>query len=99
MNSHLFELKLQRRAVAEKLTPDVVLSSLDSNGATTKYGEIVAQVGMQLGLGRAYDYALYYEISRILQRLRRVGRVELIKGVGAGWRLSGPELIARITAP
>jgi hypothetical protein len=99
MSAHLFRLKLQRKVVAEKLSFDVVLDALDPNGATTKYGEVVAQVGTQLGLGQEYDYALYHEVSTVLQRLRRVGRVELVKGAGGGWRISDAERLARGATP
>lgn len=66
------------------LTDEHVLAAMDPNGATTKYGEIVAQLEIQLG----YNGTLLYRTTdRVLQRMRRLGKVELVKGPGAGWRI------------
>lgn len=66
------------------LTNEQVLAAMDPNGATMKYGEIVAQLETML----RYDGTLLYRLAdRVLQRMKRLGRVELVRGAGGGWRI------------
>lgn len=67
------------------LTDDQVLAVLDPSGATMKYGQIVAQLEAVL----PYDgRQLYRAADRVLQRMKRLGKVKLVKGTGGGWRIT-----------
>lgn len=66
------------------LTDAQVLAAMDPNGAPLKYGEIVAQLETAL---RHNGSELYRIADRVLQRMKRLGQVELVKGVGGGWRI------------
>lgn len=65
------------------LTEDMVLAAMDPNGATMKYGAIVAQLESNTGHS---GHELYRWTDRILQAMKRDGRVELVKGYRGGWR-------------
>jgi hypothetical protein len=69
-----------------QLTDEQVVAALP-NGATLKYGEVVQAIRDSASLD---GYALYRAVAPILQRLRREGRVELVRGAGSGWRLPCP---------
>lgn len=77
---------MKRDPKVTDLTDDQVLAAMDPNGATTKFGEIVTELESQLPYG---GYVLYRAADRTLQRMKRGGKVELVKGAGAGWRLLG----------
>jgi hypothetical protein len=69
----------------EDLTAEHVLSVLPApTGSPMKRGAIVAQLATTTGLGDA----LYRKVDSFLQRMRREGRIELVKGRGAGWRVT-----------
>lgn len=68
----------------EELTDDQVIAAMDPNGATMKYGEIVAVLAHYLKLP---SHLLYRYADRRLQSMKASGRVELVKGKGGGWRI------------
>ncbi len=69
-------------------TEEQVLSAMDPGGTTMRYGEIVTQLEIDTRQSRGQ---LYRDVDRILQRMKRAGRVELVKGAGGGWRKSSSE--------
>lgn len=70
---------------AAKVPVEMLLDALDPSGAVMKYGALVARVVHHTGVRRDIVYG---EVGPILQRLKHEGLVELVKGPGAGWRLS-----------
>jgi DNA-binding IscR family transcriptional regulator len=68
---------------ADDLTDTMVISAMCPAGGTMKYGAIVEQLAQSTGL-RGYD--VYRKVDGMLQRMKREGRVELVKGKGGGWR-------------
>lgn len=82
---------MKRDSKVPDLTDDEVLSAMDPNGATMEYGEIVAQLESQLPYG---GYVLYRAADRTLQRMKRGGKVELVMGAGAGWRIVGCQVVS-----
>jgi DNA-binding IscR family transcriptional regulator len=69
--------------VTPTLTNEQVLAAMDPNGVI-KYGEIVARLEIMLGLNKKQ---LYRAADSVMRRLKRSGKVELIKGATAGWRI------------
>lgn len=69
--------------VREKLTDDVVIGAMSPT--PEKYGVIVSRIEKSTGLE---GHILYRVVDAMLQRMRRAGRVELVKGCGAGWRIN-----------
>ncbi len=84
----------QRDTTIPYPTDDQVLAAMDPNGAVMKYGEIVEQCKDELS-GTANRDQLYRAVDRVLQRMKRAGRVDLVKGRGAGWKISRHELASR----
>jgi hypothetical protein len=66
------------------LTDEQVLAAMDlNNGAPMKYNAIVARLENVL----PYDgHQLYRAVDPVLQRMKKHGKVELVRGPGAGWR-------------
>lgn len=77
---------------ADAVTTEMLLNALDPNGAVMKYGALVEQVADHIGVR---GHTVYGKVGPILQRLKRDGLVELVKGPGAGWRLSTATINAR----
>lgn len=79
--------RLAAAVTAESLTDAAlereICNALDPNGAVMKYGEIAGYVAGALGVN---SNAIYGAAGQVLQKMKRAGRVELIKGRGAGWR-------------
>jgi len=88
----------KREAVDAWLTEDRVLVAMCPTGATMKYGAIVAQVADQSGLPH-HGHEFYRAVDKMLQRMKKIGRVELVKGAGGGWKLSDSERAARGATP
>lgn len=84
ISERIAESERLRAEAAFKITENVILAAMDPNGATMKLGEIVAQLTAQTGYT---EYQLASNVQNKLRRMRKAGRVELTKGVGAGWRV------------
>lgn len=78
------------------LTDEQVLAAMDPNGAVMKYGEIIAQLEITLGL---HEKQLYRAADPVMRRMKRCGKIELIKGTGAGWRVIRQAAPADIKKP
>lgn len=78
---------------APALTDEQVLAAMDPNGAVIKYGEIVAPLEIMLGLN---GNQLYRAADPVLRRMKRSGKIERIKGAGAGWRIITQEAPATL---
>lgn len=61
-----------------------VIEALCPAGAPVKFGEVVDYVATQFGVS---DNAIYGVLGSITQRLKRQGKIELVKGPGGGWRI------------
>lgn len=53
--------------------------------------DIAANFGAKRNRRGSYSrraYAIYNEVGQLLQRMKRAGSVEYVRGYGAGWRLT-----------
>lgn len=71
------------RAITDDVLTGMLIEALCPVGAPVKYSEIVGYIADQTGEDR---YTLYGLLGPILQRLKRDGKVEYVKGAGSGWR-------------
>lgn len=76
------------KSAPSALTEEQVLAAMDPGGATMKYFEIVTQLEIDTGQSRGQ---LHRDVDRVLQRMKRAGRVEWVKGAGGGWRKTDGE--------
>lgn len=82
----LAKAQRDRAEAAHAITDADVIAAMDPNGATMKLRAIVAHLKDKTGYS---EYALGSNVQNVLTRMRRAGRVELVKGPGSGWRICG----------
>lgn len=86
VSERLAQAERDRANAAFAITQELILGAMDPNGATMKLCAIIAYLHDQTGYS---EYALSGNVQNKLRHMRRAGLVELTKGPGAGWRITG----------